>query len=153
MKLFKLPTKKVIYGCESRGDGDKPYLTRITLIDRADRWQLCLHVFHRSDHDTLHDHPWAFHTLVLWRGYTEHFLCVGHPDEDLWTESRRIRPLTWLYRSEKWTHRVKLHRDREGRELPAVTLCIMGPRVREWGFRFLDGRWQQWREYFREMGC
>ena len=42
--------KTIIKGCESRGDADSPYLTRYTLIERPN-WQLCVHVFHRSDAD------------------------------------------------------------------------------------------------------
>ena len=68
---------KIIYGWSGR-EGDfpaLPYLTRYVLI-KARSWQLCLHVFHRSDFPDWHDHPWDFLTLVLWRGYIENLLGV-----------------------------------------------------------------------------
>lgn len=43
-------SKKVFYGCESRGEGNSPYLTRFTLLS-VKGWNVNLHVFHRSDHD------------------------------------------------------------------------------------------------------
>ncbi|MFP5276951.1 MAG: DNA methyltransferase [Acidobacteriota bacterium] len=62
--------RRVIYGCDGRGDGDSPYLTRYTLFSTP--WiHLCIHVFHRSDADELHDHPWPFASLILWGGYIE----------------------------------------------------------------------------------
>ncbi len=62
---------KVIYGCEGRGDGGDPYLTRRTLLALGPLGKVNLHTFHRSDHDTLHDHPWPFVTLVLGGGYCD----------------------------------------------------------------------------------
>ncbi|MCA1596111.1 MAG: hypothetical protein LC772_06770 [Chloroflexi bacterium] len=62
--------RKIIYGCEARADGKEPYLTRYRLLKT--RWfTLNLHRFHQSDHDVMHDHPWAFCSLILWRGYVE----------------------------------------------------------------------------------
>lgn len=132
--------KKILYGCESRGDARSPSLTRWTLL-KTRRGSLCLHKFHRSDADTHHDHPWGFWSLILWRGYVEE-TPLGR---------RSVRPGRLLFRSATWRHRVILH-SRGGRELPAVTLVWAGPRVRNWGF-FTKRGWQQWREYFAENGC
>lgn len=64
---MKFLEKKIIRGCEGRGDADSPYLSRWCLA--ATRWgNLYLHKFHRSDYDDMHDHPWWFLSLVLWRG-------------------------------------------------------------------------------------
>ena len=130
------PTRKTIYGCEARGDAADAYLTRYTLAKRPG-WQLCLHVFHRSDADELHDHPWPFWTLLLWRGYREHTP----------TGNRRVWPGMLLFRPATWAHRVELIRGRR-----AVSLVLMGRRVREWGF-FTPSGWQAWRAYFAEKGC
>lgn len=128
--------KKIIYGCESRGDGHLPYLTRYTLLTtRCGR--LYLHVFHRSDHDVMHDHPFWFVSLLLWRGYIE--------------ETPRGRRRKWagmiLFRPARWVHRVELPSGR-----PAVSLVWAGPLVREWGFHTPAG-WEHWRAYFERLGC
>lgn len=133
---MKLPSRKIIYGCESRGDADSPYLTRWTLLDT--RWgRVYLHVFHRSDADELHDHPWSFVSLILWRGYVEE------------TPRGRFRrwPGSLAYRPASWRHRVDLIGGK-----PAVTLVVTGAPVRQWGFWTARG-WQHWREYFAEKGC
>lgn len=129
--------KKIIYGCEERGDADSPYLTRYTLIDRPN-WQLCLHVFHRSDADDLHDHPWNFWTLFLWRGYAEKLKDGTY---------RRFHPGQVVYRKAEHAHRVVLYSGK-----PAVTLVLMGKRVRDWGF-FTSKGWTQWMQYFIDKKC
>jgi hypothetical protein len=63
--------KQIIYGCESRGDGDSIYMTRYAFPRILGLVRMCLHVFHRSDADELHDHPWPFVSIILWRGYNE----------------------------------------------------------------------------------
>lgn len=135
----------IIYGCEGRGDYNKPYLTRYTLIERP-TWQICLHVFHRSDYPDFHDHPWDFWTLVLWRGYIEH----------LPSGKRRIWPGMILFRPATHAHWVELISDADypesGPVKPAITLVFMGRRKREWGF-WLNKRWTSWRDYFKVKGC
>ncbi len=85
-RLFK---KKVIHNCEAQ-----PYLHRWFLY-RSARFGIFIHRFVRSDEDRcLHDHPWPFLVIPLWRGYIEHSECdelvprcktcnglqiVGHP--------------------------------------------------------------------------
>lgn len=157
--------RKVIYGCESRGDAHLPYLTRYTLLScRA--FQVCVHVFHRSDHQDMHDHPWSFASLILWRGYVEESPCaqckgIGFvplfdfrdrfmrcPECQASGRIRvRRRPLSLAFRKAAHVHRVELI---EGR--PAVTLTVMGPYCRTWGF-WIGHKWTEWREYFAKMGC
>lgn len=67
---MKLIGKKIIFGCDSRGDGQSPYLIRWTLLS-CKLGAIYLHKFLRSDSDEHHDHPWAFVSLILWRGYLE----------------------------------------------------------------------------------
>jgi len=131
-----LAKKQIIYGCESRGDGDSPYLTRYA-SPRLGPFRVCLHVFHRSDADELHDHPWGFASLLLWRGYVEQ------------TPQGRKRkwPGMILFRRATHSHRVELI---DGKR--AVSLVVMGPRRREWGF-FTPQGWQQWKAYFLDKGC
>lgn len=133
---MKLITKKTIYGCDARGDGDSAYMTRYSL-PRIGPLRLAVHVFHRSDADDLHDHPWAFMSIVLWRGYIEQ------------TDSGRKRkwPGMILFRKAEHRHRVELI---DGKK--SVTLVAFGKRWRDWGFWTPLG-WKQFEQYFREKGC
>lgn len=157
---MKVLAKKIIYGCESRGDGDSPYLMRLTLLETK-LGAAYIHVFHRSDADEHHDHPWPFVSLILWRGYLEETprpcVCGTEPMPDgrrYWCDRcmphrlRRMWPGMILFRRATHRHRVQLV-DRKR----AVTFVIRGPYVREWGFFREDGHWQRWKEYFAERGC
>jgi hypothetical protein len=146
--------KKIIYGCAERGDAGSPYLTRYTLVSFA--WlQVCLHIFHRSDGPELHDHPWPFASLILWRGYIEEKRCSfegirgrgGNISASWFTRRTRVWPGMILFRPATHAHRVELVNDKR-----AVTLVFMGPKQRTWGF-FTKAGWQRWTEYFRERGC
>lgn len=128
--------KKTIFGCDARGDGDSAYLTRFTLIGTK-LFQVAVHVFHRSDADDLHDHPWNFVSIILWRGY----------NEQTRDGKKRVYPGMILFRPATWTHRVELVDHQK-----AVTLVFMGRRRREWGL-WLDGQWTYWRDYFAKLGC
>lgn len=154
--------KKIIYGCDSRGDGDSPYLTRWTLASNR-LFAVYLHRFHRSDNPEHHDHPWAFCSIILWRGYFEETeaasyvasahetYATGHPargwDHDLPHPQKRVWPGMILFRRAAHRHRVILVGERE-----AWTLVIRGPIVRKWGF-FTKNGWQPSDEYFKERGC
>jgi hypothetical protein len=127
--------KTIIYGCEERGDYNEPYLTRYTLLERKS-FQICLHVFHRSDADDQHDHPWNFVSLILWRGYVE---VTGD-------KRRRKYPGMLLFRKAMHQHRELINNRK------AITLVIMGKRLREWSFFTKDGR-IGWRRYFIQNGC
>lgn len=128
--------KKIIYGCEERGDANEPYLTRYTLLSRKS-FHICLHVFHRSDAEDLHDHPWDFVSLILLRGYIEQ------------TPSgrKRVWPGMLLFRKATHQHRVELVRGEK-----AITLVVMGKRIREWGF-FTKAGFVKWKRYFIQKGC
>lgn len=147
--------KKIIYGCESRGDGNSPYLTRYTLVSTP--WfQLCLHVFHRSDSPELHDHPWNFWVLPLRHGYQEY---VRHAADDVRVNT--VKPWRLYYRPATYAHRVVLLSDYNSNptgklivtKKQAVTLVFMTKRRREWGFFTFAGPWQNWVSYFKTRGC
>ena len=128
--------KTVIFGCEERGDYHQPYLTRYTLFERKS-FQICLHIFHRSDADDQHDHPWPFVSLILWRGYVE---VTGN-------KRSRKYPGMLLFRKATHQHRVELVKERK-----AITLVVMGKRIREWYFFTKEGR-MIWQKYFIKKGC
>jgi hypothetical protein len=150
----KLLAKKVITGCESDGTAHSPYLTRYTLI-QSRLGAAYIHVFHRSDRDDHHDHPWNFLSVILWRGYFEETEVISDHnwkgDPYYLRIKKRVWPGTILFRRATWKHRVVLVD-----EQPAVTLVIRGPYLREWGFILRVGHrraWQRWKEYFEERGC
>jgi hypothetical protein len=134
--MIQLFRKKNIYGCDARGDADSVYLTRY-IIFKTDLISIYLHIFHRSDADDLHDHPWPFLGLILWRGY----------NEQTPQGKRRFWPGMVLFRPASWSHRVELVNGKR-----AATLVIVGKRIREWGF-FTSSGWVKWTNYFRKMGC
>lgn len=145
--------KKIIYGCESRGDGADPYLTRYTLISNK-YFQVAIHVFHRSDFDDLHDHPWDFVSIILWRGYIEETFShtsYFHRDNYRYTTERKVKKRYWpgmiLFRKAEHAHRVELVNGKK-----AVTLVFMGKYVRNWGFYTSKG-WRYFLHYFKENKC
>jgi hypothetical protein len=159
-KRIRLPKwlpfeKETIYGCEGRGDAASAYLTRWTFLKFAS-WQLCLHHFHRSDHDTLHDHPWDFLTIPLLAGYFDE-TAAGR---------ERVWSLVPYYRKAEHAHRVQLLRARDlhnnvdsfrsgidwNMEIKAWSLVLMFRRRREWGFFTKEG-WTWWRTYFHNSQC
>ncbi len=82
------------------------------------RFRAYLHKLYRSDAvDVLHDHPWDFFSIVIWRGYVE----VSEHGR------RRIWPGMIIFRRASWKHRLELNGT-------AVTFVIALGRSREWGF-------------------
>jgi hypothetical protein len=153
---MKWPEKRIIRGCEGRGDANSTYLVRYYLARWRD-WALCLHLFHRSDADDLHDHPWDFWSLVLWGGYYE----VTLPPGDYNATPRRTWrwPGSFARRLASHVHRVELFRRVDGTERRAATLVLMAPRTRHaWGFicrPYATGRryWEHFAHYFQRNGC
>ena len=140
--------KKIIYGCESRGDSDHPYLTRWEFIS-SKLFAIYLHKFHRSDdNSSLHDHPWRFITIPLWIGYND---CTykgttdkyGNPDFN----KERLKPFSIRFRKSTHIHFVELLDNR-----PAWTLIIRFNYVRYWGF-WKKGKFTRFDKYFQENGC
>lgn len=163
----KLLRKKIIYGCDSRGDGNSPYLTRFTILETK-LGAAYIHVFHRSDADEHHDHPWHFLSVILWRGYVEETACSDcggkgwNREDDLSGQPwqimcdtcigegkfyQRVWPGMILFRKATHRHRVELV---EGRR--AMTFVVRGPYIRQWGF-FTSQGWQNFKDYFKERGC
>jgi hypothetical protein len=123
------PPRRVIWSCQqSRGK----LLTRYFLL-RTARLGIYLHHLHTSDEDGhLHDHPWAFITVLLSAGYFE-----WTPKGVAWR-----RRFSVLHRPAAWSHRLELIR-------PTWTLVFRFRRCREWGF-FTKAGWLDWRTYGQE---
>lgn len=112
------------------------YLTRYDVLgNRFTKWpHIFLHRFHRSDYEfALHDHPWAFISIVLWGGYFE----VTE------TSIQRKWPGSILFRPASWKHRVEIRPKDRGK---VWSLVFTWRKVRKWGFWCPKG-WVPWREH------
>lgn len=131
------------------GDPANPYLLRWHLIPKNRLLNIYLHKFLRSDDDrALHDHPWASCSVILKGGYAE-YVPTGLTPERIGAKIRM--PGHIVLRRASQAHRIKLFikgwwADAGRGEIPAWTLFITGPKIREWGFHCPKG-WRHWREF------
>lgn len=129
------------------GGEDRPYLRRWWLIPRNPVFNVYLHQFLRDDDDrALHDHPWAWCSILLDGGYIEHTIAAGG------IHRRQERRAPSIKISGPWrAHRIELMkwRLRTGEEVPfrCWTLFITGPRMRDWGFHCENTGWIPWQRF------
>lgn len=90
-------------------------------IFKTKQFGLYAHRFLRDDADEeLHDHPWASFSWILSGGYVE-----------LTENGKNIHEAgTIKYRAATYRHRIQMSPDHQN----AITLFIVGKKVREWGF-------------------
>lgn len=140
--------KKLIFGCDARGDSNSLYLSRWEYFSTK-RFAIYLHKFHRSDdNSSLHDHPWNFITVPLWRGYNDCQYNGGSDSEGNPTFSRkRVYPLTIHFRKATHIHFVELIDNKI-----AWTLVIRFKYIRVWGF-WQKGKFTDYMRYFKTNGC
>lgn len=126
-----------------------PYLTRWTLSgsrfgrDPGHRERaVFLHHFHRSDADEMHDHPWAFTSIILAGGYYEVTPASGWANGVGPVQRRWYGPGRVLTRPAKWIHRVETPAGRE-----AWTLILRGKKEKSWGFFCPHIGYRPWREH------
>lgn len=106
-----------------------PYMVRYKVF-RCPWFKVFLHHILRSDEDSeLHDHPWAFVSLVLWRGYLE--VLPGR--------RRLVRAGSVVRHRAADAHRLVLDR-------PAWTLVCVTGKKRVWGFHTDDG-WMSYTDF------
>jgi hypothetical protein len=96
-----------------------------------------LHQFLRDDDDrALHDHPWFWCSIMLRGGYLEH--------------TRRAHVAHWapaIRFGTPWrAHRIQLFGYPTHKRVPAWTIFITGPRLRNWGFHCPNG-WIPWQRF------
>lgn len=151
------------------------YLRR-WVIFRLPSFGLFIHKFERSDEDRgLHDHPWDFIVIPLWRGYIEHRFDTQktyHPKKGHFFKvlQRRVWPIIGArIRPARYAHRVELLHTSEvdtcrfgglGEspivttykrvEKPAWSLFIVFRRKRIWGF-FMPQGWMNTKQYHAEL--
>lgn len=131
----------------TREDG-KPYMIRRTLFT-CPWFSIKLHKILISDYDCLHDHPWAFLSLILWGGYVEHREVHKAGKNAVHAVpiviTRIYHPGTLLYRAAQSKHKLEIHQ-------PCWTLVVTFKKTREWGFWTPNG-WVPWRNYNYAQRC
>lgn len=125
----------------SDGD-DQPYMERWFVIPRNPAGGCYIHRILRSDKDTHHDHPWDNTTYILRGEYHEEMLGQGF---DTGTTLWHRKPGDIIHRTAERAHRLILP---EGGE-PPITLFLLGPWKRDWGFHCPKG-WVPWWEFTAE---
>lgn len=141
-----------------------PYLIRYFLYKpkTKGKGRIYLHHIMRSDYDrALHDHPWAFMSVILKGGYREH---TSWTDLQLRPVSGKWKPTYFnpssdeafhcdfsapavLKRQAQWRHRLDL-RDNK----PVWSLVFTGPKSNEWGFWATLQDFCPWRKYDGRTG-
>lgn len=110
---------------------DSGYLTRLHLV-KTPWFAVCLHWLHKPDPEPyLHDHPVSFFSIIL-RGW--YYEIRNH-------RTKRHRWFNFIRASKDDIHRIALVAPN------TLTLCFMGPKVREWGFH-CAGSWIHWKAYY-----
>ena len=136
--LEKTGRKRVIMDRESK----EPYLERYYIFLKDRKWfpfNIFVHKFLKSDPDDVHDHPWAYFTLILKGGYYE-WIPGFNAEGKKTCEVRKWRgPGHFRICRPSSYHRIELHP-----EVTAWTLFMPGPQVREWGFLIGVDKNQRW---------
>lgn len=132
--LEKLGRKRTIYDRE----GKIPYLDRYYLFLKNRKhfpFNITLHKVMVSDEPVLHDHPWAYATLILKGGYWEHIPLFNDTTGGVVGSTRVWRgPGHFRYRRPDDLHWLELNKDKNGKEVPCWSLFFMGTKQKEWGF-------------------
>jgi len=114
---------------------DSEYITRLHLL-KTPWFAICLHWINKPDPEPyLHDHPVSFLSIILRGGYKEFRMInknVTFPNHR-WFNFVRARP-----EDRHTIIEVKPN---------TLTLALMGPKTREWGFHSEKG-WIHWKDYY-----
>lgn len=118
-------------------DVDSEYITRLHVL-KTPLFAICLHWINTPDPEPyLHDHPVSFLSFILRGWYAEKRATPGRPT-----------PRFELRRRFNWIRATPDDRHTIVQVAPggALTLCLMGPKTREWGFHTERG-WVHWKTY------
>lgn len=126
----------VITGSSVNGEA-KPYLVRYLLLNNR-FFSVYVHRFLRSDHDGPHDHPFPFFSYIVDGGYTERQYFYEGQLGRTWfdVEDRKREPGSLAFKFATDVHKVILDKEftLEEKEQAPLSICLMGPKYREWGF-------------------
>ena len=113
-------------------------------------FNVTLHKIVRSDDPIMHDHPWAFTTVILKGGYWEHTPVFNSDGKMLAAFQTWRGPGSIIHRKANEFHWLELD-ESVG---PATTLFFMGRQQREWGFLVQTKkglhRWIKWSDYLTD---
>jgi hypothetical protein len=100
---------------------------------------VCLHWIRKPDAEPyLHDHPVSFLSIILRGKYAELRKTGGR------TEILVHRWFNFVRADRRDRHRIVFTRKN------TLTLCLMGPKTREWGFHMPEG-WLGWKAYYARL--
>lgn len=156
MKYFQFFDKRII-----RRKENIPYLIRWTIIGfgiDSSWFSIKLHNILISDEECLHNHPWAFISIILKGGYTEHTrelpwsyklskwsLPVISEKNGFRVQHKEFRAGSILFRPARWSHRLELKE-------PVWTLVFTFRKVQRWGFFTKKGWIPHWK-YVENRDC
>lgn len=86
----------------------------------------------------LHDHPVSFLSIILHGSYVELRSLMG---QKVFQYHRWFNYISAEYND---CHRIV------GVDKNTLTLCFMGPKIREWGFHVKD-HWVYWKDYYKSL--
>lgn len=172
MKYFQFFDKRII-----RRRNNQPYLIRWTIIGfgiDSSWFSIKVHNILISDEECLHNHPWAFLSIILKGGYREHTKAlplsyklskwsypVFNEKNGFNIQRKEFRRGSILFRPAHWSHRLELFNtlvknpDGEGfipKPIPAWTLVFTFRKVQRWGFFTRKGWIPHWK-YVEEKDC
>ena len=129
------------------------YITRLHLI-KTPWFAMCLHWLNHPDPEPwLHDHPVSFLSLILRGWYIDkRFLMSSLCRYFLYTSPDDCgREYLYFERKNKWWNYISAETEHSIIQVgpKTLTLCFMGPKVREWGYH-TDKGWVYWKDYNRE---
>lgn len=137
-----------------------PYLIRWNLLGLGKDsciFSIKIHKILISDDACIHDHPWAFLSIILWGGYTEtavytfgnHSWGIPHADEksQKWVVTKSFGRGSILWRPANWKHKLDINPKK-----PATTLVFTFRKTKKWGF-FTTKGWIPWYQYSKEKDC
>jgi hypothetical protein len=127
------------------GGDASPYLSRWFVIPRNRWFNIYLHHIRRSDDDrALHDHPWVNCSILLDGGYCEWTIAAGGIENAVIRQAGDM-----VFRLPGAAHRLELPQQfgHGAPTLPAISLFITGPRVRQWGFHCPKAGWVHWQDF------
>lgn len=127
MKFYQ--KRKVI----TRGD-ENEYLIRYSIFS-CPWFAVKIHNILKSDDTCLHDHPWAFISIILKGGYVEESQLgvLGFIKTGTKTVKRLHGAGSILYRPAHYAHRLEVYQS-------TWTFVITFRKIKEWGF-FTPGGW------------
>lgn len=158
MKYFQFFDKRII-----KRRGDQPYLIRWTILGfgiDSSWFSIKVHNILISDEECLHNHPWAFISIILKGSYledTRSYMEDYYEGKKDWSKpafstkngfpvrNKIFRAGNILYRPANWAHRLQLKE-------PVWTLVFTFRKIQPWGFFTKNGWIPHWK-YSEEKDC